>query len=223
MTNSQKKRRDRQFESARSLARAMNRAHSTVNSWIAREDWPFAKSPPWSVAELDKIIVWMASLRTSRSPELAEAQAALLREQLELLNLSNAIASGVFVNENEARRLLVAATIALRHELARLGFALAVRGIRGESEIRAFLATQLEQICNDYRAKMEAVPQAATAEVDAFDIALVGGVRTNGGGPAEAEDGRAHGSREPRTARARPEAAATARQAGARGGHARSR
>ncbi len=42
--------------SIRSLGRYVGRAESTVRKWIARDDWPFPRQPPWDV---EKVRAWM--------------------------------------------------------------------------------------------------------------------------------------------------------------------
>jgi len=43
------KKRSAKAKSIRALGRLVGRAESTVRKWLARDDWPFGRTPPWNV------------------------------------------------------------------------------------------------------------------------------------------------------------------------------
>lgn len=49
-----------QIPSVRALAELLDKSHTTIRRWIAREDWPFRRSPPWSRDDRPGILRWVA-------------------------------------------------------------------------------------------------------------------------------------------------------------------
>lgn len=48
----------RNFTTAAALAKALGRHPSTVSRWLRRDDWPYARRPPWPRKSLPDIVEW---------------------------------------------------------------------------------------------------------------------------------------------------------------------
>lgn len=79
----------KRFESIRQLAIRLDISHTTVTSWVKRNDWPFNRRSPWKESQVAKIQRWAAETlqkRVDATPDDAadaEGVAALRKQKLQ--------------------------------------------------------------------------------------------------------------------------------------------
>ena len=155
-------------KSIRALGRLCGRAESTVRKWLARDDWPFARTPPWDVA---RVRAWMdihlkpdpavAYRRKARAAAAGTAEFAgmgkltLVRvqktlEQTLALRQRRELDAGLLHSKADClagqQQLVLAARDALTRSLPR-SLAAECQG-RGRAEIERILRERLTAVCN---------------------------------------------------------------------------
>lgn len=56
----------------RGLARKCGVSDAAVRKWLKRPDWPLARKPPWSDAQIEKIADWRQTLQDNRASPSAD-------------------------------------------------------------------------------------------------------------------------------------------------------
>jgi phage terminase Nu1 subunit (DNA packaging protein) len=124
--------------SGRKLAAAVGVSPSTIREYLAREDWPFRRTPPWSAEDAARIRTW-ARASLSPNPATLDAEngpgdgldalrrnplnAAKLRLALiraEMLSLQKAILAAEVVPRRDIEEALVRRVHAVRSALQSL-------------------------------------------------------------------------------------------------------
>ena len=92
----------KEIKSLRELGRAVGRSHTAVRRWLAHDEWPFAKSPPWKAADVAEMKRWAEE--TLRAGPIDDGAAALEAERRRLLDLADRIEAQLFASSKKRKR-----------------------------------------------------------------------------------------------------------------------
>lgn len=160
--------------SGRKLATAVGVSESTIREYLAREDWPFRRRPPWPAEDAARVRTWA---RTTLSPNPANLDAlpghdggleALRRNPLnaaklrltltrtEMLSLQKAILAAEVVPRRDVEDALVRRVHAVRSALQALPRELAGQLVgQDENQIEIILDNAIRGVLLDMANQIE--------------------------------------------------------------------